>query len=466
MTVQILHGDCRKVLKTLPAESVHCVVTSPPYWGLRDYGVEPSVWGGDAGCSHDWEEQIWYTEQSAGKSGAEAFSEPGAENAERLKTARWRRAATCKACGAWRGAFGLEPTPELYVAHAVEIFREVHRVLHPEGTLWLNLGDSYARDARKGQHKPGDCGKQAYVYDSGGGRASACVDLQSEARGSSDGEVGRGDRAPIRNGATGLKAKDLIGIPWMTAFALRSDGWYLRQDIIWSKPNPMPESVTDRCTKAHEYLFLLSKSERYFYDADAIREAATYDPDYTKMPDGWDTGPGGHGSFHRNGREKGAKSGNKARKPASARGVPIDTNGETNGAVAGSVPWEGVTRNKRSVWTIGTAPFPEAHFATFPPALIEPCILAGCPEGGIVLDPFGGAGTTGLVADRLKRNAILIELNPDYADMARRRIIDDAPLFANVTDGYDAEDDFAKSIEFAYDHIRARKANGGKGWRE
>lgn len=431
MTTRILIGDCRDVLRTLPADSVHCCVTSPPYWGLRDYGVEPSIWGGDAACPHDWDEQIWYTEQSAGKTGIEAFSKPGAENAARLKAARWRTAATCKTCGAWRGAFGLEPNPELFVAHAVEVFREVHRVLRPDGTLWLNLGDSYARDARKGQHKPGDCGKQGYIYDQGGGRASACVDLQSESRVSSDGKVGRGDRAPVRNGASGLKAKDLIGIPWMVAFALRADGWYLRQDIIWSKPNPMPESVTDRCTKSHEYLFLLSKSERYQYDAEAIKEASiTEDPRRPYTSEGaWQID--GRPAEQRHGG-KPRTAGNKSHKYVEAyEGSDTEEHRTKAGLLdVADVPW--TSRNRRSVWTVATAPFSEAHFATFPPALIEPCIKAGAPAGGTVLDPFGGAGTTGLVADCLGRDAILIELNPEYANMAGRRVNADGGMFANA----------------------------------
>jgi hypothetical protein len=232
---------------------------------------------------------------------------------------------------------------------------------------------------------------------------------------------------PNRMPQPGLKPKDLCGIPWRVAFALQADGWWLRQDIIWSKPNPMPESVSDRCTKAHEYLFLLSKRERYFYDARSIAESVTWDehhrnidsPSFSAVP-----GASPHRGLHKS-------SGNKRRKAASARGVPCGHDG-TVGAVAGSVPWEGSTRNKRSVWTVTTRPFAEAHFATFPPALIEPCILAGCPEGGMVLDPFAGAGTTGLVAERLGRSAILIELNPNYAAMAERRIRGDAPLFADV----------------------------------
>jgi DNA modification methylase len=353
VSVKILQGDCRDVLRSLPAQSVHCVVTSPPYWGLRDYGVA--------------------------------------------------------------GQIGLEANYADYVAEMVAVFREVRRVLRDDGTLWLNLGDAYAGSwgAQSRGAAPSDKSTLQGNGHTGGGpklKNLSAAQIAAHPKGIETGSIKR---------TPGLKPKDLIGLPWRVAFALQADGWYLRQDIIWSKPNPMPE-----------YLFLLSKNERYYYDAAAIAEPATYDPDDTKMPDGWNTGPGGHGAFRRNGREKGARSGNKERKPASARGVPVDTGGATNGAVAGSIPWEGTTRNKRSVWSVGTHPFPEAHFATFPPALIEPCILAGCPKGGTVLDPFFGAGTTGLVADRLQRDCIGIELNPTYADMAQRRITDDAPLFA------------------------------------
>jgi DNA modification methylase len=315
--IRILRGDCRDVLKTLPDESVHCVVTSPPYFGLRDYGVE--------------------------------------------------------------GQIGLEPTPDEFVAALVGVFREVRRVLRKDGTCWLNLGDSYA-GATVGDKRPGS------------GRADGIVDDRAQRNRNGLGRV------------NGSKPKDLIGIPWRVAFALQADGWYLRQDIIWAKPNPMPESVRDRCTKAHEYIFLLAKSERYFYDAEAIAEAAEpasaerYKYAFVGTPEGAVVCPGD---------DEGQRTPNGMR--------------EYSG-----------TRNKRSVWTVATQPFKEAHFATFPPDLIEPCIKAGCPKDGTVLDPFGGAGTTGLVADRLGRNALLIELNPDYADMATRRIQGDASLFAQV----------------------------------
>jgi DNA modification methylase len=340
VTVRILKGDCRDVLKTLSSESVHCVVTSPPYFGLRDYGVA--------------------------------------------------------------GQIGLEPSPDAFVDELVAVFSDVRRVLRNDGTLWLNLGDSYANDGKWGGHTGGKHVKALHCSP-----------------------IGRNKRY------TGLKPKDLIGVPWMVAFALRADGWWLRQDIIWSKPNPMPESVTDRCTKAHEYLFLLSKSERYYFDQDKIRE------------------PFADASIERLRQDLGSQRGSnripgKTNGPMKAVGLNANrssyrpgTSSNTDGAEHlrksdAGLPLNDAGRNKRSVWEVTTIGYADAHFATFPPALIEPCILVGCPEGGTVLDPFGGAGTTGLVADRLKRNAILIELNPDYAAMAERRIRADAPLFANV----------------------------------
>jgi DNA modification methylase len=488
MTVEIITGDCRDVLQTMPDESIDCVVTSPPYFGLRDYGVD--------------------------------------------------------------GQIGLEQTPDAYVAEMVAVFREVRRVLRDDGTLWLNLGDSYNNrtKVRTSSHQP------------------ALNDFAD------DNWAERAARGGVRmSNMPGIKEKDLIGIPWAVATALRNPyytgkiarerdrvwlaamidgegticgfhhiraddgrprtgvhvtitnsskalldeaariwptsrsehdvpgdghlgkrvtwrwivhgienktlilrelypyliqkkrqamvaynllllmaeakrlghspqrdairdkrkvltdllsalnrcapvdmpswlieppsvfepGWFLRQDIIWSKPNPMPESVRDRCTKAHEYLFLLSKSERYFFDADAIAEPATSD--------------------HASGNGFAGRQGGAEHLPMS-------------GGAGSREEWKpGGKRNRRSVWAVATQPFKEAHFATFPPALIEPCILAGCPAGGTVLDPFGGAGTTGLVADRVGRNAILIELNPAYAEIAKKRLQDDAPLLAEVS---------------------------------
>ena len=332
------------MLKMLPDESVHCVVTSPPYFGLRDYGMDAQI--------------------------------------------------------------GLEAMPDVFVDELAGVFREARRVLRADGVAWVNMGDSYNNSDKWG----------------GGGANTGKHSLDANGKVPSWSGVRRRWR-----GMDECKPKDLIGIPWMLAFAMRADGWYLRQDIIWHKPNPMPESVTDRCTKAHEYLFLLAKSERYYFDQSAITEAATVGDNFRNVREPVDSHmPGAPANVGIR------KSGNKERKPAGARGMPNCDPTDPGDGVAGSVPWEGSTRNKRSVWTVTTQPFKEAHFATFPPALIEPCILAGCPEGGTVLDPFGGAGTTGLVADRHGRNAILIELNPEYAEMAKRRIQGDSPLFAEV----------------------------------
>ena len=311
-------GDARDVLLTLADESVQTVVTSPPYWGLRDYGVD--------------------------------------------------------------GQIGLEPTPELYVENMVSIFREVRRVLRSDGTLWLNLGDSYAA---------GGTGGASDKSRLNGGRGVGVSE-----------KIKQGTTIP-RTAPEGFKPKDLVGIPWRLAFALQADGWYLRSDIIWSKPNPMPESVTDRPTKAHEYIFLLTKSAKYYYDAEAIREPQRNMGRTQGVPTGWDTGPGSHGSIHRNGR------GN------SKAPVPI-TKPVTN-------------RNKRSVWEIPTQPYSEAHFATFPEALVRPCILAGTSEAGVVLDPFAGSGTTLAVATSLGRKSIGIELSDEYIEIARKRITKQTP---------------------------------------
>lgn len=296
MTTQFLQGDCRETLKTLPDCSVHCCVTSPPYFGLRDYG-------------HD-------------------------------------------------GQIGLEQTPEAYVAELVAVFREVKRVLRDDGTLWLNLGDSYAREGGKHSNQPRHW--DGRDNDPGAMHHTRHVD----------------------NLGGGFKHKDLIGIPWRVAFALQADGWYLRQDIIWHKPNPMPESVTDRCTKAHEYIFLLSKSAKYYFDSAAIKEPAAY--------------------------------------AGCGRGVSTNISPKGMTDFGGKIQYD--DRNKRSVWTVTTKPYKGAHFATFPLNLIRPCILAGCPIGGTVLDPFGGSGTTAQVALEEGRSAILCELNADYVQLINRRL--------------------------------------------
>ena len=301
----ILIGDVREQLKQLADQSVNCVVTSPPYWGLRDYGND--------------------------------------------------------------GQIGLEQEPEDFINELVSVFREVKRVLRDDGTLWLNIGDSYSGS---GKGTAGNLGKkhnERHLEHKTGGLIPS-----------------------------GTKPKDLVGIPWMLAFALRADGWYLRQDIIWHKPNPMPESVRDRCTKAHEYIFLLSKSPKYYFDNEAMQEPSA-----------------------QLGKTNIRFGGNKYG----------DSDDPKHATKSGNTYVDSGKRNKRSVWTVTTRPFKGAHFATFPPALIEPCILAGCPEGGTVLDPFFGAGTTGLVAQRHNRKWIGCELNPEYAAIAQARIEAESTLF-------------------------------------
>lgn len=432
MNYRLITGDALTELRKLPEESVQCCITSPPYWGLRDYGIG--------------------------------------------------------------GQIGLERTPEEYVEKIVDVFREVRRVLRSNGIFWLNMGDSYFGGGRGGN--PDDSPFRKQATNRGSLVAPTCL-------------------------PRGCKPKDLVGIPWMLAFALRADGWWLRSDIIWSKPNPMPESVTDRPTRAHEYLFLLSKSRAYFYDAAAIAEHGV-SAGTTKMPDGWNTAPGAHGSFHPQGREKG--------KPADRHGSTLQGGDYGRHFLGDAIPpkerrtdkqrghsrrhagfndrWDAMEReeqcqwrNKRSVWIVATQPFPEAHFATFPEDLIEPCVLAGTSPtacgvcgapwervlerkhygdlsprsigldesvvgasrnnfGGqqrwseyehprttgwaptcdhndntgrcTILDPFSGAGTTGVVALAHQRSYIGVEINPQYNEMAGQRLAQVAPLFAKA----------------------------------
>lgn len=370
----LYNGEVLDILRLLPDESVNCCVTSPPYWGLRDYGTAEWV-GGDAECDH----KHHYARNDGGRENVNGFH--GSSSADSNKGAINYK-DTCPKCGAIRKdqQLGLERTPEEYVARMVEIFREVRRVLRKDGTLWLNLGDSYNGSGGAG----GD-------YNAGGIK----------------------EGQPKYNGRnTGsLKPKDLVGIPWRVAFALQADGWYLRQDIIWHKPNPMPESVTDRCTKSHEYVFLMSKSAKYYYDNDAIKEQANYDGRKDEVMKG--SAKYANGYF------------------------PTDVNTQTI-AVHGHERWKhkddegNRLRNKRSVWTVTTKPFKEAHFATFPRDLIRPMIQAGCPQNGTVLDPFMGSGTTAVEAIYQGKRYIGIDLNPDYCAMAAKRIdaeLDQTDLF-------------------------------------
>lgn len=387
----IIHGDALSSLRRLPDESVQCCVTSPPYWSLRDYGIEPLIWDASVECDHE------FGAMERGKR-KDILPQEVTTLTSRIGTDERQNGAGTNGgrfchCGAWLGSLGLEPTPNLYVSHIVQIFRELKRVLRNDGTLWLNLGDSYAGG-----------GGGSFAKD-GIRAARPGTDKNVPARTGNRGVTVKSKRIPRGSGRWGggnafvaeLKPKDLIGIPWMVAFALRADGWYLRSDIIWSKPNPMPESVLDRPIRSHEHIFLLSKSERYRYNADAIREPyneASLDR-YTKPMQGTD----------RNGGQIGG-----ARQPG---GVWEPKNQELNPNPLG--------RNRRSVWTITTKPFSDAHFATFPPDLITPCILAGAEAGEVVIDTFAGSGTTGKVAIELGRKAILIEPKAEYVEMIKRR---------------------------------------------
>lgn len=349
----IYQGDALMVLRRLPDQSVNCIVTSPPYWGLRDYGVA--------------------------------------------------------------GQMGMESTPEEYIDSMVAVFREAKRVLRDDGTLWLNVGDSYASKSR-GYRSAEKTGKQAYLST---GTYGAILKREKV--------------------VSGLKAKDLVGIPWMLAFALRSDGWYLRSDIIWAKKNCMPESVTDRPTKSHEYIFLLTKSEKYYYDHESIKEPAIYDVDGTgtaarkarqkdenkSIPTSLNAGiKKGGGAGFKDAKKMDGKHSDKQR-------------GHSRRHAGFNDRWDMLSkdeqctgmRNKRDVWFISPAQFPEAHFATFPEKLVVDPIKAGCPEGGIVLDPFMGAGTTALVAAKLGRNYVGIEMNPEYRDMAEKRLKKELGMF-------------------------------------
>ena len=404
-SITVLTGDVSEKLRELPGDSVQCCVTSPPYWGLRDYGT--AEWeGGDENCNHVGRSQT---------SDASTLGEWKSGGGQRYKeqSGGMPFAAECGKCGAKRidSQLGLEKTPEEYVRKMMEVFREVRRVLRKDSTLWLNLGDSYASDFK-------GSGGQSEKQASNAGSRFNCSRLDH-----------------------GLKPKDMCGIPWRVAFALQADGWYLRSDIIWAKPNPMPESVTDRPTKSHEYIFLFSKSKNYFYDVEAIKEP------HVRL---WDESNGGNLSANSTFFERSGSLTKKRHSGAYPLPLPNPSG-----------------RNKRSVWTIATQPYPEAHFATFPEELPKICILAGTSakgccakcgapweritqqgevsaEGGksnryfdarmaetceciaetipcTVLDPFAGSGTTGKVALELGRSAILIELNPKYVEMIEDR---------------------------------------------
>jgi DNA modification methylase len=447
------------MLRRLPADSAQTCVTSPPYWGLRDYGVKPSLWGGDEACQHAVGEELVIDPRDHKPGRESEFKDRKTTNARRK---RGTGGAFCTKCGAWRGCLGLEPTPKLFCEHLVEVFREVRRVLRPDGTTWVNLGDTYF------SRPNGSVGKTTLE----GSRNSAVEFRRAHA-------LRKHARVP------GLKHKDLVGIPWMVAFALRDDGWYLRSEVIWKKLSPMPESVLDRPSRSHEQIFLLAKSRHYFYDREAIREPLA---PHTFSTYGTTRKSKGNDALGKVKADKFTKS-LPTRQPA------LNEEGQPRGA------------NKRSVWSVATQPYDGAHFAVFPPKLIEPCVLAGTSargccaacgapfrrlvvipkpprapgatvkrnarDGGLtadhglnrtgmshnalakwrrqhppqtvgwspgcacdagtapclVLDPFAGAGTAWLVASQLGRRFVGTEISPAYAAMATERVRADAPLF-------------------------------------
>jgi DNA modification methylase len=440
LTPEILQGHVLEVLRTLPDEFVHCVVTSPPYWGLRTYNTEPQVWGGDPECPHSW------TSATVPAGNGQTTHPMIAETMNRASATRSpRETVSCHLCSAWKGELGLEPTPELYVDHLADVFDALWRVLRPDGSLWLNLGDTYCT------HPAGLTGTKRWK--------SSTLTIRDRTGAEQAGSI---DKRP-----PGLKEKDLVGIPWAVAFELRRRGWFLREDIVWAKRNPMPEPVRDRPTRSHEYVFLLTKSPRYFYDAEAVREPIQESslrrlrhhlPNPRDNPRYFSKYP--KGDFRR---------------------FPMLVNTDPKG------------RNLRSVWQIATQPYPGAHFATFPEALAEVCVRAGTSakgvcakcgtpwihkvraEGGgighdwfpdkslavgrgqgiavpaihdgtyrrvdlgfqkacscptkstapcVVLDPFMGSGTVLAVSRRLGRRSVGIDLNPEYAVLAKERIDD------------------------------------------
>lgn len=418
LTVHV--GDVRTILGELEADSVQTVITSPPYYGLRDYGLPPTTWGGDPDHAHEWtSEKRVVVDNTDKRRWNHSVNGRGEEQPEHKVIDRQSgtvsQGAFCE-CGAWLGCLGLEPDPFLYLAHMVDVFRAVRRVLRPDGVVWLNVGDSYANDGKWGGHTGGKHVKALH-----------------------DSPIGRMKKY------TGFKPKDRMLMPARLAIALQDDGWWVRDEVIWHKKNPMPSSVTDRTTPAHEMVYLLSKRARYYYDADAIREPATTTrpellefgprPDVghpghsndrrrVKVPGGWDIEPGSHDTVHRNGRTKATyreqKQAQYADQPGSAARLVVGLNERWDDLEAAGLTRAG--RNKRSVWTIATQPYPEAHFATFPEALVEPMILAGSRPDSVVLDPFGGSGTTAMVANRLGRKAVYIDLSPEYAQQAIKRI--------------------------------------------
>jgi DNA modification methylase len=497
LTVRILQGDCRTALRLLADQSVHACVCSPPYFRLRNYGTAQWI-GGDPACEHQSADRF-YCERTVGATSAEPISVAGAENAERLRRARWQESGACVKCGAQHSdnQIGLEASPEAYVAEIVAVFREVRRVLRDDGSVFLNLGDCYAGSGRGGNPT---AATSTLLGSLASQEASMVVRQRWEIGASSRqaAQTERGSRLPAgmheraRQGnavgraweppPSGLKEKDLIGIPWMVAFALRADGWYLRRDNIWAKPNGMPESTRDRSTSAHEYVFHLTKSERYYFGYDdvrlppapesverlgrAMRAKMGHQEDSPSLViSGGGYAPQGQPP-HAGARRRDKQRGHSRRHAGfndrwDAMSVPEQM---AQGAALRSVWWvapggyndefclkcrafypskevgslrtERVERAGRLVTLrycrCGSCDDWLSHFAVMPEEVAAACILSGVPPGGVVLDPFGGAGTTALVADKLQRDAVIVELNPDYAEMAERRVAAGHPMLTSV----------------------------------
>jgi DNA modification methylase len=399
----LIQSDARRI--PLVDGCVQCVVTSPPYWGLRDYGLPPSIWGASANCEHEWGDET-VKSVSAQQDHAGGVTHPtgtrGEQDGNKGRSFSASQGAFCIQCGGWRGSLGLEPRPSLYVAHLVSIFREVKRVLKDDGVCWLNLGDSFASGK-------GDC------FNPGGGTTS--LERHAKLKEANAYKLHRGNKTELY--AVGLKPKDLCMIPARVALALQADGWYLRSEIIWAKGvsfrpdfagSCMPESVKDRPTRSHETVFLLTKSSRYAYDAEAVKEPFA------------DERQGNPGAY------KWGYACRPTDSVVSGKGVRgVGGTSHKMQAEGWNRDGEKAGRNLRSVWAINPKPFKEAHFATFPPALVEPMVKAGSKPGDLVLDPFSGAGTVVLVASRLGRRVVGLDLKPEYLDIATARLAKDIP---------------------------------------
>jgi len=391
---RIFEGDVLDRLREMAPESIDCCITSPPYYGLRDYGIEPSLWGGKPDCRHEFGEQL--RGSTRGGSGTPTDKNNRGEDYARSSG----RGEFCSVCGAWRGCLGLEPTISLYVQNIVEVFREVRRVLKKQGTLWINIGDTYCSTA------PGTYGDPLRQTGILSGVSDACA-------------LSRGKFRPKT--PKGLKPKDRCMIPARVAIALCEDGWYLRDEIVWHKPNPMPQSVRDRTSPAHEMIYLLSRSKTYYYDQEAIREPLAPASILRLNQPGLQDQLGstrGNGGTKTNGNMKAVVKGGRPGGRKFSSGDLISGAGKVGSGVG-----EGLEdRNKRSVWSVMTQSYPDAHFATWPEQLVIPMILAGCPPGGIVLDCFAGSFTTIAVAIRYGRIGYGIERSPAYIELGLKRL--------------------------------------------